>query len=533
MRRRRRAPRPTAAADRHAGAGGGARAASLARAREAREAARLAEARRLRRSSTVKGALRRAWLARAISRARYEELRRTWWLARRDVGRLRGTRRAELRVGRRDGRAAGASAPADRRPAGPGLPDDPPKPRVLDDAAAAGAARAAELPRRSGRLRVLRRPRAGDPAAGDLRPGQRARRGVRALEAPYRCRPAALRRLLDRMLDLATQRDGFLAWEHFFAFGSGAPPWISAMTQATGAQAMARGAGAPRGAGLRGGRRYARAALGALGAFEAPPPPGVAVAGGRRRALRDVLLLAEPADPQRRAADADRPARRRADLAQQPRAAPVRARRAGRAARRCAASTPAPGRCTAPAAGSRRSATTGSSRSSSAGCAGAPARRCTASPAGASSATCRAAARRPSERRASCAPAGVRRSASRCRRSPTSCCRCATAAVASSARRACGRCRAAATASAGCPRARAATGCGSSRSGRPARAPSCGALRVKSHAPLTGQGAQEAAAPASRARGCAGTACDARVRTRAAPHSAMWQVDPAAERPPA
>jgi hypothetical protein len=69
---------------------------SLARAREAREAARLAEARRLRRSGTVKGALRRAWLARAISRERYEELRRTWWLAQRDVHRLHGTRRAEL-----------------------------------------------------------------------------------------------------------------------------------------------------------------------------------------------------------------------------------------------------------------------------------------------------------------------------------------------------------------------------------------------------------------------------------------------------
>ena len=59
--------------------------------------------------------------------------------------------------------------------------------------------------------------------------------------ARFRCRPAALRRLLDRMVALGSERGGFLAWEHFFAFGSGAPPWISAMTQATGAQALARG----------------------------------------------------------------------------------------------------------------------------------------------------------------------------------------------------------------------------------------------------------------------------------------------------
>ena len=72
-----------------------ARAVAAERAR-ARRAARQAQARRLRRSSTVKGALRRAWLSGAIGRRRHAALRRTWWLARRDVGRLSGTRRAEL-----------------------------------------------------------------------------------------------------------------------------------------------------------------------------------------------------------------------------------------------------------------------------------------------------------------------------------------------------------------------------------------------------------------------------------------------------
>jgi hypothetical protein len=91
----------------------------------------------------------------------------------------------------------------------------------------------------------------------------------------YRCRPAALRRLLDRLVAMSTQRGGFLAWEHFFAFGGGSPPWISAMTQATGAQALARGARALHD------RGYDRAARRALGAFDAPPPLGVAVAAGR------------------------------------------------------------------------------------------------------------------------------------------------------------------------------------------------------------------------------------------------------------
>jgi hypothetical protein len=79
------------------------------------------------------------------------------------------------------------------------------------------------------------------------------------------------------MVALGTQRGGFLAWEYLVPFGSGAPPWISGMTQATGAQALARGRRAlgARGAG------FARAARSALGAFDAPPPLGIAVASGR------------------------------------------------------------------------------------------------------------------------------------------------------------------------------------------------------------------------------------------------------------
>jgi hypothetical protein len=251
------------------------RAKAVARAREAREAARRAEARRLRRSGTVKGALRRAWLARAISRPRYEELRRAWWLARRDVRRLHGTRRAEL----------GAVVAMAERLA---------RARLLTASRLDPVFLTLRRNREFWTTRPLPAPRArmsfrGDPVVFEYYAGRglaiqplatfgRANALASACvrpKSPYRCRPAALQRTLSRMLELASQRHGFVAWEHFFAFGSGTPPWISAMTQATGAQAMARGARA------LGQPRYARAARGALGAFELLPPAGVAVPAGR------------------------------------------------------------------------------------------------------------------------------------------------------------------------------------------------------------------------------------------------------------
>jgi hypothetical protein len=256
------------------------RAATAARLRARREAARHAQARRLRHSTTVKGALRRAWLARAISRRRYDALRRTWWLARRDVGRLGGTRRAELAavVGMAEGLARARLLSASRL-----------EPVFLT----------IRRNREFWTTRPLPAPRArlsfrGDPVVFEYYAG----RGLaiqplasfgraNALAASclrasrYRCRPVALRRLLNRMLALASERGGFLAWEHFFSFGSGAPPWISAMTQATGAQALARGGRVLAAARAARAAVYTRAARRALGAFGAPPPLGVVVPTGR------------------------------------------------------------------------------------------------------------------------------------------------------------------------------------------------------------------------------------------------------------
>ena len=92
------------------------------------------------------------------------------------------------------------------------------------------------------------------------------------------CRERILRRRLDVLARLPARRGGFVAWEYYYAYAQGRPPWISGMAQATAVQALSRAAvalDAP---------RYARLARRALGAFETPPPAGVAVrtAGGRR-----------------------------------------------------------------------------------------------------------------------------------------------------------------------------------------------------------------------------------------------------------
>ena len=250
------------------------RRARVTRARRA-AASRRAELRRLRRSRTVAGALRRAWLSGAIGRGAYEDMRHEWWRSGRVVDRLTGTRRAELAavLGMARGLAARRALTASRL-----------EPVFLTIRRNREVWTRAALPASRSRMSF-----GGDPVVFEYYSGRglqvqplasfgRANALVASClraGARFRCRPAALRRLLDRMLALGSERGGFLAWEHFFAFGSGAPPWISAMTQATGAQALARGGRA------LADPRYGRAALRALGAFEAPTPLGVAVPVGR------------------------------------------------------------------------------------------------------------------------------------------------------------------------------------------------------------------------------------------------------------
>jgi D-glucuronyl C5-epimerase-like protein len=48
--------------------------------------------------------------------------------------------------------------------------------------------------------------------------------------------------LLDELLSIAVPRGGGLAWEYYFAFDGGRPPWVSGLAQGTGLQAIARSA---------------------------------------------------------------------------------------------------------------------------------------------------------------------------------------------------------------------------------------------------------------------------------------------------
>src|SRR3954470_5089083 len=80
---------------------------------------------------------------------------------------------------------------------------------------------------------------------------------------------AALRALLDQLLPLAADRGGWPAFEYYFKFAGGKPPWTSSISQGTAVQALAR-AGQ-----LLADPNLTAFAQQALAAFEQPPPAGV------------------------------------------------------------------------------------------------------------------------------------------------------------------------------------------------------------------------------------------------------------------
>ena len=94
-------------------------------------------------------------------------------------------------------------------------------------------------------------------------------------ERPSDCKPKLLRALLTSMMRVRSWRAGFRAWEYWFPFGGGYPPWASGMAQATGMQALARGAA------FLGEPRFMDAARAALPIFRKAPPVGVRVSSGR------------------------------------------------------------------------------------------------------------------------------------------------------------------------------------------------------------------------------------------------------------
>lgn len=83
--------------------------------------------------------------------------------------------------------------------------------------------------------------------------------------------------LLGELIPLAAQRGGGIAWEYYFRFGGGLPPWTSAMSQATALEALARAYRVTRNP------YYLAVGRRALPILGSAPPLGVSVATGRGR----------------------------------------------------------------------------------------------------------------------------------------------------------------------------------------------------------------------------------------------------------
>ena len=296
-------------------------------------------------------------------------------------------------------------------------------------------------------------------AAAPARDVGRRQRAAAQLHPRAGALPAAqLARRLDALAALAAPRGGFIAWEYYYAYAQGSPPWISGMAQATAVQALSRGAK------VLGKPRYRRTVRRALGAFTTAPPLGVAVPRrGRRRATSCTRS-------RRRCRSSTASSRPSTGCATPPSTAAARSPRGSsepatrRRARRSAGSTRAPGRCTPPRARSRRSPTTSSPRASSSTSAGGPSTPRTATPRGASRATSTSRRGSGSSRSAGSGRGARRRCASRSPRAPP--CRSGSTARAGSSWRATCSSRAARTTSPGRRRRAAASTCGCAPAGR-------------------------------------------------------------------
>jgi len=260
--------------------------------KQAFERWRRAELAKAKRSRTVAGALRRALLARHIGRAEHDRLREIYVRSRADASSLGGVRGAELSAVVRSVEALAASR---RLTAGRFAPvflilrrndefwrtESLPAPGQRETFGTDPAV-FQYYPGRGMQLQQLASwGRVNARLGVCIAPRKRHQRDLVAALGGGRkgsCPRAALRRALDRLTALGARRDRFVAWEYYFSFGGGTPPWISGMTQGTAIQALARGSRVFRG---KTRRRYRRTAVAALGAFRAPPPIGVRVAAPR------------------------------------------------------------------------------------------------------------------------------------------------------------------------------------------------------------------------------------------------------------
>jgi hypothetical protein len=92
-------------------------------------------------------------------------------------------------------------------------------------------------------------------------------KGVYGPKVP--CHLDQLKTLLDALVSTSSTRGGFTAWEYWFPFGGGNPPWTSGLSQGTAIQALVQGAQ------LLNDPHYLDVAKSALAAFTTPPPNGV------------------------------------------------------------------------------------------------------------------------------------------------------------------------------------------------------------------------------------------------------------------
>jgi hypothetical protein len=83
---------------------------------------------------------------------------------------------------------------------------------------------------------------------------------------------------LDELVPLAVNRDGGVAWEYYFHFGGGSPPWTSSLSQGTAIQALIHASSLLRN------RSYASLAYQSLRLFQLSPPRGIRTRTGPGRA---------------------------------------------------------------------------------------------------------------------------------------------------------------------------------------------------------------------------------------------------------
>jgi len=230
-------------------------------------------------SRTVSGELARLYRSHQISAGSYRRYRSSWWSALASEKRLTGTRRAELT-------AATVN---------------------LHQLAAGGFFNSSRLPVL---FLTLDRNRQWWTTGPLLGAGQRVeftgsqlvwqyypRQGIELqvlgtfgkADGMYTAGPfeySAMRSLLAEMIPLAVRRSGNLVWEYYFHFDGGNPPWVSAMSQGTGIEALTRaykslqGGAQPTGGGspvAPPATGYLQAAHQALSIFTFAPPVGVRV----------------------------------------------------------------------------------------------------------------------------------------------------------------------------------------------------------------------------------------------------------------